>query len=612
MLHLPDCRELEDIRIHIAPQLEQELVQKLAEQGEQAIRELVNEEMKKPSLIEKIKSLREHLERQSSTIRARTKLEQERLLSRLNREFQDDFRLLEKGRHSAEETFESYRAQSLLELEKALRDDALIKLVVAAPKEHEKPGFWQKLRQKLLSLVLSLLGVFPRFVSRFSRFVSWLLAKLGLGKKKKKTREDRILLFSNAAVSKVFADFGGQLDNALSTNESFRRSIKEEMKRKGRLSLRSRVDKERYREEAKRLVEERALEKVAKSENENKEKRQELKREISKVLHEEEKKKEELEEKISRLRQEYREEQERLQREIEEYPEKILKQRVIGDFKKLGYLRDDDGAITVTSTLIERFAAILLSHELEALPTGYQGRFGRSEKKEGIYEKEKMLSVDEVSRMDIMASFIGSRISHPKDKHIHDDDIIVNREHSELSTHVVIAVDTSYSMLEGSRMMAAKKAVLALYKAIKAENPRNTIDLVGFNTHVELMDLVSVWEAEPKGFTNTAGALKTASLLFKESGADSKLVYLITDGLPEAYINERGVDVVDDPDTCLPYAIQEAKTLPGKLILILLEPEDELYVTAAEKIVKGGRDSKMLVTDPQKLAREMLEDFILA
>ena len=591
--------------IHISPQLEQELIQKLAEQGEQAIHELVKEEMKKPSLIEKIKSLREHLERQSSKIRARTKQEQERLLSKLNQEFQEDFHLLEKGRRSAEETFESYRAQSLLELEMALLDDTLIKLVVEAPKEQEKPGFWQGLWQKLLSFFLFLLGILPRFVS-------WLLAKLGLGKKKKKPREDRILLLSNVAVSKVFSDFGGQLDNAFSTSESFRRSIKEEMKRKGRLSLRSRIDKERYREEARRLVEERVLEKAAKSEKEHKEKEQELQREISRALHEEEKKKEEQEETVSRLREEYREEQERLEREIEEYPEKILKQRVIDDFKKLGYLRDAGGVITVTSTLIERFAAILLSHELEALPTGYHGRFGRSEKKEGIYEKEKMLSVDEISRMDIVASLINSRISHPWDRHIHDDDIIVNREHSELNTHVVIAVDTSYSMLEGSRMMAAKKAVLALYKAIKAENPKNTIDLMGFNTHVELMDLVSVWEAEPKGFTNTAGALKTADILFKESGADSKLVYLITDGLPEAYINERGVDVVDDPDTCLPYAIQEAKTLHGKLILILLEPKDKLYVTAAEKIVKAGKDSKMLITDPQKLSREILEDFILA
>ena len=591
--------------IHISPQLEQELIQELAEKGEQAIHELVKEEMKKPSLMEKIKSLRGHLERQSAKIRARTRREQERLQNELNKEFQDDFRFLEKGRRSTEETLESYKEQSLLELERTLRDDALIKLVVEAPKEQEKPGFWQRLLQKILSFFLFLLGIFPRFVS-------WLLAKLGLGKEKKRVREDSIFLLSNAAVSKVFSDLGGQMDNAFSSSESFRRSIKEEMKQKGRSSLRSRIDKKRYREEARRLVEQRILNKVADQEKELEEKEQEFQREIDRVLQEEEKKKEELEENLSRLKEEYEKEQERLQREIEEYPEKALRKRVMDDFKKLGYLREGDGTITVTSALIERFAAILLSHELEALPATYHAGFGRSEKREGTYEKEKMLSVDEISRMDIVASLINSHISHPGDRHIHDDDIIVNREHSELSTHVVIAVDTSYSMLEGSRMMAAKKAVLALYKAIKAENPRNIIDLVGFNTHVELMDLVSVWEAEPKGFTNTAGALKTASLLFKESGADSKLVYLITDGLPEAYINERGVDVVDDPDTCLPYAVQEAKTLPGKLILILLEPKDELYVTAAKKIVKAGRDSKMLITDPQKLAREMLEDFIQA
>jgi len=603
MLHLPLCDEFQDIHIHLDSRQEQELVEKLAKEGEQAIDELVRQEMKNASLREKIQRLREQLERQSSKIQTTRKERYERLQSELEERFKDDMTLVRTRQESAERDYAVFEKQNLSELEMALRGDSLIKLMIDELPRKQRATLWQRFTKRLRRFFLVIMAVFIKlFYLLFGKFLK--------KSTKQRPREDRVLIMSGAA-GRVFSDFQGQLVGALSSNANFGREMDQEMKR-AKVPLRDRVDRDSYLERAREVMEERVKQQVSELESKSEKERQELQEEIDRVLREEGRKKEEFQEEQVHIREEYEKEQEAQAKEMDEYPEKLLKQGLVDDLKKLGYLREDAGRLSVTSALIERFSSILLSHELRALPRGHHASFGRSGKKEGIYEKEKMLTVDEISRMDIAQSLINARISHPGERHIQDDDIIVNREHSEIFTHVVIAVDTSYSMLENSRMEAAKKAALALYKAIKRENPKNIIDLIGFNTHVGVMDLVSVWEAEPKGFTNTAGALRTAELLFQESKADSKLVYLVTDGLPEAYTNRNGVDVVDDPETCLPYALTEARKLHGKLVLILLEPRDKLYVRAAEAIARATKNSRMLITDPKKLAREMLEDFILA
>ncbi len=99
-------------------------------------------------------------------------------------------------------------------------------------------------------------------------------------------------------------------------------------------------------------------------------------------------------------------------------------------------------------------------------------------------------------------------------------------------------------MEENDRILAAKKAVLALFKAVKRRDRRNIVDLVGFDTDVRPMDLVSVWESKPGGFTNTGAALKTAAELLRHSRSDQNLVYLITDGYPEAYTDKDGKSMI--------------------------------------------------------------------
>jgi uncharacterized protein with von Willebrand factor type A (vWA) domain len=153
--------------------------------------------------------------------------------------------------------------------------------------------------------------------------------------------------------------------------------------------------------------------------------------------------------------------------------------------------------------------------------------------------------------------------------------------------------------------------VLALYKAVKERNPRNMVDLVTFDTEVRVMDLLGIWRSEAQGFTNTGEAIKTAKALLSESTADRKMVYLITDGLPEAYSDD-GEVYAGDTDKSLAYAVAQAKEMGAvknlSFTMILLEPKDRMYVEAAQSIVNAAH-GKALVLEPQELAAEMLMDF---
>lgn len=159
-------------------------------------------------------------------------------------------------------------------------------------------------------------------------------------------------------------------------------------------------------------------------------------------------------------------------------------------------------------------------------------------------------------------------------------------------------------------MEAAKRATLALHHAVKAKNPRNRVDLLLMDTSLAKATLREVWEAQPRGFTNTGAALRLARGLCERRGRT--LVYLVTDGLPEAYTKE-GQDVAGHPKKAMAYAKEQARLLRRErglagFVMLLLEPKDELYVKAAEELAReaGGR---VVPVDPGKLAATLLRSF---
>ena len=616
MLELPHCDELEDFRLELDPEEEQRLIEELAEKGERAIDDLIFRERQKAVLKEKISKLRKILERQSSRLHMKQKKHYQELLDEMEERYnklqkgarehlEEDLSGFDQEREKTKERYQDMKMQSLSDLEKALEADGFLKLMVEEP-SREKPGFWSGLWKRFG-------GGLKRTLMVIMSFFRWLLSLFGFTKSEaKKPREDRILIFSNRAVSNVYSDLDGKVGKSLVRNMKFREAVDREMEESGRRTLRTRMDEDWYKQQAKEIIEEKLKEMVADQENDVEKQQDELEQDLEQIRREEERRRKEYEKEKKDIEWEKERQDDKLERDLDHYPEHLLKQSIIDDLEKLGYIKHDGVQMTVTPVLIERFANIILTQELQAIPSVHLSHWGSSEKVGGSFQKEKMRSIDEVSRMDIVESVINSRINHPWEKHIEDEDIIINRERSEYSTHAVIALDTSFSMLENNRMLAARKAVLALYKAIKKNNPKNVIDIIGFDTHVEVMDLVSVWQVKPRGFTNTHGALRTARLLFRDSKYDNKIFYLVTDGLPEAYVDGKGNDVVSYPEKCLPYAVREARKLDARLIMILLEPKARDYISAAEAIVKAAPKSRMLVTDPQKLARDLLEDFILS
>jgi Mg-chelatase subunit ChlD len=306
-----------------------------------------------------------------------------------------------------------------------------------------------------------------------------------------------------------------------------------------------------------------------------------------------------------------------LEREIAKKPKKVLKESIAKQMEDIGYLKkvQSDGHTSkweITQNLVERFASLIFAEEIKKLPEVSKTRPGASPVTQGYYEKGVLRTIDEESRMDIVDSMVAARMNHPRFKELDDSDIMVKRDIHGTGVHVVIMFDKSGSMDENKRLDAAKRAVMALYKAIKQHNPHNVVDIVAFDTRAELVSLMDVWDCEPKGFTNTGEAVRIANDLLNESRVDRRMVYLVTDGLPEAY--RKGDDfLAGDTDKAMDYTLKNIKPLKKyknlRFILLLMEPEEDVYIDAAKQIA-DEIDGKIITTDPQKLATDLLVDYV--
>jgi uncharacterized protein with von Willebrand factor type A (vWA) domain len=120
---------------------------------------------------------------------------------------------------------------------------------------------------------------------------------------------------------------------------------------------------------------------------------------------------------------------------------------------------------------------------------------------------------------------------------------------------------------------------------------------------------VELWESTPGAFTNTAEALHTAHLLLRSSKATRKEVYVITDGLPEAYTDDDGrvrsgnLDVA--MDRALTRAVELSTVVPLKFSMVLIRSAHPEYEVAARRLTRtlGG---DLVITDPQHLGVELL------
>jgi Mg-chelatase subunit ChlD len=280
--------------------------------------------------------------------------------------------------------------------------------------------------------------------------------------------------------------------------------------------------------------------------------------------------------------------------------------RLERELKERGFVAERGGELSVTYGLVERFARLLLEETSRQLPGDVRLSL-KGGGSTGIYEKARLRRLEEVAHLDVPSSLLEARFAGSR--HIDESTSYVYREITSERVHVVVAFDRSGSMAEGGKLDAAKKALLSLYVAVRRRYPDATVDVLAFDNTVSALDLVELWECRPGAFTNTAEALRAAHLLLQASRASRKELFLITDGLPEAYTDDAGQVRSGQLDVAMERTLERARELatvtPLRTAVILLKSEHPEYEAAARAVARtlGG---EMVVTEPTHLGIELL------
>ena len=306
------------------------------------------------------------------------------------------------------------------------------------------------------------------------------------------------------------------------------------------------------------------------------------------------------------LEEERAEAQRRAESDTERQVREAEERRFERELKERGFVAERGGELSVTYGLVARFARLLLEETRRQLPGDVRLSL-RGGGSTGVFEKARLRRLEEISHLDVPSSLLEARLTGSR--HIDESTSYVYREVTSERVHVVVAFDRSGSMEENGKLEAAKKALLALYVAVRQRYPDATIDVLAFDNTVAALDLVELWECRPGAFTNTAEALRAAHLLLQASRASRRELYLITDGLPEAYTDAEGAVRSGQLDVAMEHALERARELgtvsPLKATIILLKSEHPEYEAAAREIARtlGG---ELVVTEPRRLGVELL------
>ena len=280
--------------------------------------------------------------------------------------------------------------------------------------------------------------------------------------------------------------------------------------------------------------------------------------------------------------------------------------RLKRELKERGFVAEHGQELVVTYGLVERFARLLLEEESRRLPGDIRLSL-KGGGSTGVYEKARLRQPEEVAHLDLSSSLLAARLAGLK--HIDESVSYIYREVTAERVHVVLAFDRSGSMAEGQKLEAAKKALLALYVAVRRRYPDATIDVLAFDNEVQVLDLVELWGCRAGAFTNTAEALRTAHLLLAASRASRRELYLITDGLPESYTDDDGRVRAGQLDLAMERALERARELatvsPLKTTVLLLKSEHPEYEPAARAIART-LNGDLVVTEPANLGIELL------
>lgn len=608
---LPDCRHrAEDF--YLTADEKKALVLAIAKDGVGAIDAFVKErEAKDPRIRDKIKALKDELLRRADALRERLTGEFDEKRELAVKDWQQAYDALEAARRDNENRLQLAKGMTEKLVGQAALDAPLVHIALEAEGKGKR-SFWQRLVRVLRRIWYVLLTILL--------FPIRLIARL-LGAKPTPKMADRkghrIAIAGPGGVEVAIP--AGAFDDP-----GVRRAVRNRMrtlssKERARDLWNRMIGREDYETMVARLMEEQVREAAEAKRRERALDERKIEDELSRITSEEDSRKEALDAALKRLEAEQEAELERIRRMTSDAgaARDAFADEVTSQLEDAGLLERDGGGWRASSRLVDRFAEMVFAEESRTVPALHGRAAGTYAEGEGHYSREPMRTIYDVSHMDLIGTVLRARsraAKHgPQERtRIYDDDVLVFREEREALHHVVIIMDRSGSMEENDRMTAAKRAVLALHQAVKRENPANPVDLFTMDTSVAHADLAGIWASEPRGFTNTAAALKAAGDVLLRSRAERGTIYLITDGLPEAYTKPDGTDAASAPEKCLAAAVKEARRLRNRpnlsTTILLLEEHDDLFVDAADAIAKEVK-GRVVKTDPGKIAHEMLSDF---
>ncbi len=578
---LPDCRAQADAW-SLTREQRQELIRVLAQEGTAGLEAwLKREERRDPKLRARVQAEMERLSREARAHRnrVRERMEQER------RERLTPYEERMKQQTEREAALRRRLASAPVDTPGALLGLSAVLDQAAAP---PKPGILRRLHGWLLALWL-------RLVSWWVRLIRGLTgrkppAPSGLGSKNRvdllRLARDHPELFERLRIQPG-AGLGERMKAAWD-----------------RL-----LGREDYAERVQRMMDEEQRAERSRRELAVKAEQDLVERQLAELRDEGQRTRAERDRQDAELEAAQSRELAQLEEGLRDGPYKALQQEVLRDFAQ-GGLVDASGA--PTHLLLERFAILLAADELGNLPAGGAATPGSYAGGDGEYERGPLLSHHELGAMDIASSVVHARTRHPGVRHMFDDDALVDREVRSTSAHVVVILDTSGSMEEAGRLDAAKRVALVLHRAVRLRRDDARIDLLQMETSVKRVDLATCWNAKPGGFTNFAAAFREARRILEAGMADRRIVYMITDGLPEARTLADGTDKADNPSACMPPALEQARRLqrsgPVRLVLYQLESKDARFVDAANKLAAaaGGRTEFL---DPQDLLKHLVVDY---
>ena len=610
---LPDCSRGVYRPFRITAKEKRALVRKLSENGVSGIEEFLREEGNEGAIRDRMEEIRERISKQIEEVKAKRMRGLESEIGELQSSART---VMEEAKDGLLEDETAYRKYASGEIKGEIHAMDIIS-VLEGREETEDLVRKESLIRRFLAFLKK---VWRSIISMLGRVVGFFKRLLGRGKHKRERTSGE----AKGAISLPFPSIGKEvkyweekIDRDLSENRHLQSAVDKRLEERygystGIIEFKKSSDPEWYRQEAKKVLREEVEEKAETAS----EKLERMKRERMKRRERSQSKRRDLEDRILKRRRDLELEEEKLESTKERMTMEEMKSELVRSLAFMGYIRREDEGIDpdelkgweVTEALIEKFSELLYT-DLQREASGRREMKGGAVSNSGVYEKHRLRTVFEEPRMDMLTSIVNARVNHPGDRTIDPGDMIVYREVKTSDVHAVILVDVSGSMEENMRLEAAKRAVLALTSALRRDNPRNKVDIVSVSTRARAIGLKEVMEMEPRGFTNLSEGVAIARSLFESSRSDRHILFLITDGLPEAYTPAGKEPIAGDLEEAMHRTLTEVKGLMRipdlSFNIFLLEPEDEKFVESARRIAREG-SGRVMVADPSKLAEKML------